>query len=53
MYSLTKDSARLAVAFNDVGSDYRDMGEYEEGYFLPDTKFIALARNHHKKARQG
>jgi signal transduction histidine kinase len=45
MYSANKDSANLSIALNDVGSDYRDMGQYEEGYFYL-TQAYRVARNH-------
>lgn len=32
LYSQTSDSSSLAQALNDVGSDYRDLGEYQEAY---------------------
>jgi signal transduction histidine kinase len=32
LYSQTSDSSSLAKALNDVGSDYRDLGEYQEAY---------------------
>jgi len=45
MYSANKDSANLSIALNDVGSDYRDMGQYEEGYFYL-TQSYRVARMH-------
>jgi len=32
LFALDKDSANLAKAFIDVGSDYRDLGEYDDAY---------------------
>ncbi len=47
IYSANQDSASLSVAFNDVGCDYRDMGEYQEGYFYL-TKSYQIAKKHRK-----
>jgi signal transduction histidine kinase len=47
LYSKTNDSVRLARALNDVGTDYRDLGNYEEGYFYLIDAY-KVARNHHK-----
>jgi signal transduction histidine kinase len=46
LYS-TGDSVRLARALNDVGTDYRDMGNYEESYFYLAESY-RVARKHRK-----
>ena len=38
------DSTSLARALNDVGSDYRDLGEYQEAYFYL-TQSFRIAKN--------
>ena len=45
LYSENKDSIRLARALNDVGTDYRDLGQYGEGYFYL-TQSYRIVRNH-------
>ncbi len=45
IYTQMKDSSRLAASLVDVGSDYRDMGEYEEGYIYM-IKSYQMAKNH-------
>ena len=41
------DSAQLARAMNNVGTGYRDLGEYGEGYFYL-TQSYRIAKNSHK-----
>jgi len=45
LYTASKDSSELALALMDVGSDYRDMGEYEEGYIYM-IKAYQMAKRH-------
>ena len=45
IYKKNKDSVNLAKAFIDVGSDYRDMGDYDEAYFYLTQSFL-IAGNH-------
>ena len=47
LYSDHKDSVRLARALNDVGTDYRDLGQYHESYFYL-TQSYGIARRHRK-----
>jgi len=44
LYTQNHDSTSLARALNDVGSDYRDIGEYQEGYYYL-TRSFRLAKN--------
>ncbi len=41
------DSAQLARAMNNVGTGYRDLGEYGEGYFYL-TQSYRIAKNSHR-----
>lgn len=45
LFSQNKDSTQLFRALNDVGQDYRDLGEYKEAYFYL-TQSYQLARKH-------
>ncbi len=45
LYGLGRDSTSLARAQNDVGSDYRDLGEYQEAYFYL-TQSYRTAKSH-------
>lgn len=47
LYSEIKDSVMLARALNDVGTDYRDLGQYGEGYFYLIQSY-RVSRNHGK-----
>ena len=47
LYSENKDTFRLARALNDVGTDYRDLGQYHEGYFYL-TQSHRIASKHNK-----
>ncbi|NOT75867.1 MAG: tetratricopeptide repeat-containing sensor histidine kinase [Cyclobacteriaceae bacterium] len=47
IHTVTKDSASLSLALSDVGADYRDLGEFEEGYFYL-TQGYQMARTHQK-----
>ena len=40
------DSLNLARTFNDVGTDYRDLGEYDEGYYYLTESYRIARRNH-------
>lgn len=45
LFGSIKDSTHLFQAFNAVGQDYRDLGEYTEAYFYL-TRCYQLARKH-------
>ncbi len=45
IFSNGKDSSQLFRAMNAVGSDYRDLGQYQEAYFYL-TQSYQLARKH-------
>ena len=47
IYSDMKDSLGLSRTLNDVGTDYRDLGEYDEGYFYL-TESYRIASKHRK-----
>lgn len=47
LYEQMKDSTQMFRALNDVGQDYRDLGEYKEAYFYL-TQSYQLARKHKK-----
>ncbi len=48
LFSQNSDSTQLFRAINDVGADYRDLGEYKEAYFYL-TQSYQLAKRHNKK----
>ena len=48
IYEKNRDSINLANSYIDVGSDYRDLGEYDEAYFYL-TQSYWIAKNHRKK----
>jgi signal transduction histidine kinase len=51
LFSQTSDSSSLARALNDVGSDYRDLGEYQEAYdYL--AQGYSLVKQMHKRSHQ-
>ncbi len=47
LYSENKDSVRLSRALNDAGGDYRDLGQYDDGYFYL-TQSFRIIKNHNK-----
>lgn len=47
LYVENKDSSNLSRALMDVGRDYTDLGEYEDGYFYL-TQSFKVAKNHNK-----
>jgi signal transduction histidine kinase len=51
LYSANGDSLRLARALNDVGTDYRDLGNYEESYFYLAESY-RVAKKHARVANR-
>ena len=47
LYSEMKDSLQLSKALNDVGTDYRDLGEYDDGYYYLTEGYL-MASKHFK-----
>ena len=47
LYSEMKDSLQLSKALNDVGTDYRDLGEYDDGYYYLTESYL-IASKHFK-----
>ena len=47
LHTETKDSLQLSRTLNDLGTDYRDLGEYDEAYYYL-TEGYRIASKHHK-----
>ncbi len=47
LYSEMKDSLQLSKALNDVGTDYRDLGEYDDAYYYLTESYL-IASKHFK-----
>ena len=45
LYSEMNDTLQLSKALNDVGTDYRDLGEYDDGYYYLTESYLIASKH--------